>query len=536
MSPLLFVALAIAAPSADESVPQWGRFEAAFTAAEDTSPDAEFAVEFTSPSDRRRTVPGFWDGGRTWRVRFLPDEEGTWRFRSRAKRDTGLDGQAGRFVCRKPAARTTNPLLRHGPVVVSSNGRHLQHLDGTPFFWLADTVWTGPALSAKDDWDTYLEDRAKKHFSAVQFNALCPWCAAAADAEGKTAFSGEKKVRINPDYFRRLDARIDAINAHGLLAAPVLIWANKADDPGNALPEADIIKLLRYQVARYGAHHVLWILAGDNDYKGAQGEKWRRIGNAVFGDNRHPAPVTTHPTGMNWPWADWRDEGWLTVLGYQSGHGDSPATLRWIHSGPPSDGWRKRRPGRSSTWSRPTRTTSLTSRTSRTALQRSPGRLLEPPQHADGGRHLRGARPVELAAQARPGAARSQGDRHREDVARGARPARQHAHEVRGRPVHVAAVVAAAAVSGIARGAARRRRPGEVRRRGLVGRWRPGGGLSAGGRRGAPQDGQVGGGVEGGVVRPAHGEAERGEGRRGEVPGAGRAGLGAGVAQGGEIV
>ncbi len=341
MSPLLFVALMIAAPPAEDSVPQWGRFEAAFSAAEDTSPDADFTVEFTSPSGRRRTVPGFWDGGRTWRVRFLPDEEGTWRYRSRAKRDTGLDGQAGRFVCRKPDPKTANLLLRHGPVVVSANGRHLQHLDGTPFFWLADTVWTGPALSARDDWDTYLEDRAKKHFSAVQFNALCPWRAAATDAEGKTAFTGAKKVRINPDYFRRLDARIDAINAHGLLAALVLIWANKPDDPGNALPEADVIKLLRYQVARYGAHHVLWILAGDNDYKGAQGEKWRRIGNAVFGANRHPAPVATHPTGMNWPWADWRDEGWLTVLGYQSGHGDSPATLRWLHSGPPSDGWRK---------------------------------------------------------------------------------------------------------------------------------------------------------------------------------------------------
>jgi hypothetical protein len=173
----------------------------------------------------------------------------------------------------------------------------------------------------------------------VQFNSLCPWRAAEADAEGKTAFTDDKKVRINPDYFGRLDARIDAINAHGMLAAPVLIWAHKADDPGKALPEAEIVKLMRYQVARYGAHHVLWILAGDNDYKGPQGERWRRIGSAVFGNNRHPAPVVTHPTGMNWPWADWRDETWLTVLGYQSGHGDSAATLRWIHSGPPSDGW-----------------------------------------------------------------------------------------------------------------------------------------------------------------------------------------------------
>jgi hypothetical protein len=343
MSLLLVMTLAAAeVPAQDAAVPLWGRFEAAFTAEEDTSPDADLAVEFTSPSGRQRAVPGFWDGGRTWRVRFLPDEEGTWRFRSRARRGTGLDGQAGRFTCRKlDLAAGGNPFLRHGPVVVSANGRHLQHLDGTPFFWLADTAWTGAALSDKDDWDTYLDDRAKKRFSAVQFNTLCPWRTAATDADGKTGFTGEKKVRLNPDYFRRLDARIDAVNAHGLLAAPVLIWANRPADPGNALPEEDVVKLLRYQVARYGAHHVLWVMAGDNGYKGEQGERWRRIGGAVFGNNRHPAPVTTHPTGMNWPWADWRDEGWLTVLGYQSGHGDSPETLRWIHSGPPSDGWRK---------------------------------------------------------------------------------------------------------------------------------------------------------------------------------------------------
>jgi len=341
MHPFLVLALAVQLPAQDATVSLWERWEASFTAVEGTSPDADFVVELTSPSGRQYVIPGFWDGGRTWRLRFLADEEGTWRFRSRARRDTGLDGQSGRFVCRKPEAKPTNPLLRHGPIVVSSNGRHLQHVDGTPFFWLGDTVWTGPALSDKDDWNTYLEDRVKKHFSVVQFNALCPWRAAATDADGKTAFSGEQKAKINPEYFRRLDARMDAINAHGLIAAPVLIWGHKPTDPGNALTEADVVKLLRYEVARYGAHHVAWILAGDNPYKGKQGERWRRIGNAVFGDHRHPAPVLTHPTGMNWPWAEWRDEGWLTVLGYQSGHGDSVETLRWIHSGPPADAWRK---------------------------------------------------------------------------------------------------------------------------------------------------------------------------------------------------
>jgi hypothetical protein len=339
MIPAVLLSITLSAvPAQAAPVPLWGRFEAAFTAADSTAPETEFAVEFTSPSGRQRTVPGFWDGGATWRVRFMPDAEGKWSYRTQAKAGTGLDRHSGSFTCRRADGRVPS-LLARGPVRVAAVGRYLQHADGTPFFWLGDTVWTGPALSGKDDWNTYLDDRAGKRFSVVQFNAVCPWRTAPADAEGQTAFTGEKNVRINPDYFRRLDERMDAVNARGMLAAPVLVWALKREDPGNSLPEPDIIRLLRYQVARYGAHHVVWVLAGDNPYR--DGEKWRRIGRAVFGERRHPAPVTTHPTGMNWPWADWRDETWLTVLGYQSGHGDDARTLRWIHSGPPSEHWRR---------------------------------------------------------------------------------------------------------------------------------------------------------------------------------------------------
>jgi len=85
----------------------------------------------------------------------------------------------------------------------------------------------------------------------------------------------------------------------------------------------------------------MWILAGDNSYNPAQAARWKRIGRAVFG-NGAKAPVTTHPTGMNWPWDSWQDEKWLTVLGYQSGHGSDNNTLKWIHSGPVSRAWEKK--------------------------------------------------------------------------------------------------------------------------------------------------------------------------------------------------
>lgn len=311
--------------AAQPTVPLWGRWDHLFPV---TAPTADITVELTSPSGRQRTVPAFLDV-EGWRVRFMPDKEGVWKFRSDSTMG-GLKEFTGSFVCK---ADPRNRFLKHGPIRVAASGAHLEHADGTPFFWLGDTVWNGPMLSTKADWATFLQDRVAKHFTGIQFNSLAPWRTAPTDREGRVAFVGTKDVRINRTFFRQLDERMDAMNDQGLLAAPVLIWANRPDDPGNALPEADVIRLLRYQVARYQGHHVLWILAGDNPYRGAAVERWKRIGQAVFGD-RPGAPVTTHPTGMNWPWAAWANEKWLTILGYQSGHGDDAATLKWLHSGP----------------------------------------------------------------------------------------------------------------------------------------------------------------------------------------------------------
>jgi len=278
----------------------------------------------------------------------MPDQQGTWRYRTRSKPALpGLDGQSGSFECSE--AKPTNELGAHGPLRVVAGRTHLEHADGTPFFWLGDTAWNGPLLSQESDWDLYLKDRAAKHFTVIQFNAIAPWRTAPTDAEGQTALVKSKEdgtVQINPRYFQRLDARFNAINAQGLVAAPVLLWANQAKDLGNTLSEEDATWLIRYQVARYGAHHVAWILAGDHPYKERERtERWKRIGRTVFGQEPH-APVTTHPTGMNWPWESWREETWLDFLGYQSGHGDHAPTLQWIHSGPAHANWRKapRRP------------------------------------------------------------------------------------------------------------------------------------------------------------------------------------------------
>src|SRR5581483_1912506 len=157
-----------------------------------------------------------------------------------------------------PAA-DDNPFAKHGKLRVAKSGTHLEHAGGTPFFFLADTCWTGPALSSAEDWDFYLKDRKAKGFTAVQFNAISPWRTAPTDAEGRTAYAiTDGKLVPNEDYFKRLDTRLKAINDAGLLAVPVLIWAHKKGDAGTELSDEQIVTLVKYELARYKDRHCLF--------------------------------------------------------------------------------------------------------------------------------------------------------------------------------------------------------------------------------------------------------------------------------------
>src|SRR6185369_16302536 len=128
-------------------------------------------------------VPAFWDGGKTWRVRFSPARLGRWNYTTVCSdpRNKGLQNQRGSFLCSTPIR--PNRFSQHGPLRVARDGRHFEHVDGTPFFWVADTSWDGPRLASDKDWETYAVIRATQKFSAVQWSV-----APGEDAGGRRAF------------------------------------------------------------------------------------------------------------------------------------------------------------------------------------------------------------------------------------------------------------------------------------------------------------------------------------------------------------
>ena len=342
---------ASAAQGSTIEIAKWTRYEAQFTSSlEYENPVQEVQVEvgFTSPSGMKQTALAFWDGGKSWKVRFAPNEVGKWTYRTHSTREAngGLNAQIGEFTC--VPYRGNNPLYLHGPIRVSEDGWHFVHADGTPFFWLGDTAWLAALKSEGADWETYLNDRRNKGFNVINIfttqSRHNP-----GDAEGRLAYTGKEKIGIDVGFFRRLDQRMNAINEHGLVVAPALLHDSIVVPPRRVeahwylpelLAEDQLVVLGRYLVARYGAHQVVWVLGSDGNYQGEKAEMWKRIGPEVF----KYAPerlASMHQGGLRWCGDEFRREPWYNFIIYQSGHGDSERELRWLTTGPPSLDWSK---------------------------------------------------------------------------------------------------------------------------------------------------------------------------------------------------
>ena len=327
-------------------VPIWSKHEISFTSSKDYPNPLydlkEFSVTFKSPSGRSLPINGFWDGGRNYLVRFAPDEFGQWSFESNCSDTTnnGLHGISGAFEC---AINPKDDLIyQKGAIKRSAGDYYLRYADGTPFFLTACTAWNGALKSTDEEWEHYLSQRSANHYNTIQF-VTTQWRGCEKDSHGEVAFTGSGKIQINPGFYKRLDKKIDEINAHGLVAAPVLLWAlpvgaGRHFSPGYYLPENEAILLAKYMVARFGGNQVIWILGGDGRYINEYEQRWKRIGREVF-KGYHPGIVAQHPHGSSWIGEDYKDEHWLDLVGYQSSHNNGERVVNWINKGPMTNTW-----------------------------------------------------------------------------------------------------------------------------------------------------------------------------------------------------
>lgn len=271
----VLAALAVPPPGAEPKVHVWEKHEIALNARntyKNPYTEVEVWADLKGPGFEKR-VYGFWDGENVFRIRLLGAAPGRWTWRTGSRPfDPGLAEKEGGFlaVAWSEEEKAQNP-CRRGFLRPARNGHALQFADGTPFFLLGDTWWStptfryrwyddetrrppGPQMGFKD----MVRFRKEQGFNSIAMIAAFPaWANDGRPAtirlddaektgvrsawpqpgtqsakdmhnEGGRPFLFPGRVpgyedvfpdvdRINPAYFRRLDRKIDYLNAHGFI-------------------------------------------------------------------------------------------------------------------------------------------------------------------------------------------------------------------------------------------------------------------------------------------------------------------------------
>ncbi len=292
----------------------------------------ELDVIFSDESGNEWGVPAFWAGEEEWRIRFAPPHPGRYTYRSVCSdpENESLSNRTGEL--RAVEYRGDNPLIKHGSLRVSRDGRHLEHADGTPFFWLGDTWWMGLCrrLGWPEDFKLLAADRKELGFTVVQIVAglypdMPPFDQRGANEAG---YPWERRyARINPAYFDMADLRIEWLVRTGLVPCIVGCW-------GYFLPWMGVAKMKqhwRYLVARYGCYPVIWCLAGEatmpyylserkEEEKAFQKSGWTEIARYLRATDPHRHPMTIHPNNFGRDQVE--DASVLDLDMLQTGHSD----------------------------------------------------------------------------------------------------------------------------------------------------------------------------------------------------------------------
>ena len=206
-------------------------------------------------------------------------------------------------------------LYRRGALRHPKGTYYLAHADGAPFFWAACTAWNGALKSTNDEWDRYLSDRVRNGYSVIQL-VTTQWRGQDVDENGDAAFEGAGRIRINAQFFQRLDRKMDRINEHGLLAAPALLWAlQQSSNRGSAPAISSPIRKLSCSRATWSPGTVRITSSGCSAatarYNDEYEQRWKSIGRGVFGTNDYQGVVATHSQGKSWIGRDTRaSDGW----------------------------------------------------------------------------------------------------------------------------------------------------------------------------------------------------------------------------------
>lgn len=282
--------------------------------------DVEARVVLTGPDGETRSTALFWDGNKTWRLRFSPDRVGQWQWQTESA-DEGLHGHSGDF-------EAVASELRGGVAMMDGHVTHFQYQNGEPMWFVGDTAWALVTDSVEKQHnrqmaERYLDKRAGQGFNVVHAMMISE---AGWGNSGGDAFEDLQAEELNPLYWQEVDERIAYANVKGITVGVVLAWGDKGKNPNDwrEFPSQEAReRYARYMASRYGAFNVYFIVAGEwnaDIRRGVSEEQARAdygaIGQAICDVDAHNRLVGIHP--MIWGTSrEFAGEVWCGFGDYQ---------------------------------------------------------------------------------------------------------------------------------------------------------------------------------------------------------------------------
>ncbi|WP_205702983.1 DUF5060 domain-containing protein [Botryobacter ruber] len=269
--------------SAPEKVEKWAVFELTLKGTEAGNPFIEVPLTAVFTHNGKTFTPdGFYDGNGMYKVRFMPDAEGTWTYETKSRHEA-LNGRKGTFSC--TAASPGN----HGPVQVRDQ-YHFEYADGTNFFPFGTTIYEWP-YNLKETQDQTIETLKKSPFNKARFLAIPPYKEKYTKGPLKITlfpFEGTSKEnwdfsRFNPEYFQHLERCVERLLEIGVEADFILLRPYDGAWGFDKMDMATNERFIRYVIARFGAYrNIWWSLANENSFmRHLSQEDWDRLFQVV---------------------------------------------------------------------------------------------------------------------------------------------------------------------------------------------------------------------------------------------------------------
>jgi hypothetical protein len=251
------------------SVCQYDVFEVSLKGPSSGNPFVDVQLKATFSLEQRTvTVDGFYDGDGSYKIRFMPDALGEWRYTA-ASNASALNRQSGEFLCTAPKAGN------HGPVSVRF-GHHFGYADGTPYFPFGTTCYAW-VHQGKPYEEQTLATLRQGPFNKIrmcvfpksyEYNHNEPefyLFPRTAQATPNNPMGRNDYSRFNPAFFAHFEQRLEELRELNIEAD--LILFHPYDRWGYAAMGADVDeRYVRYIVARFGAYrNVWWSLANEFD-------------------------------------------------------------------------------------------------------------------------------------------------------------------------------------------------------------------------------------------------------------------------------